>query len=114
MNSFDDMLIDKNELNDIPSLRQRIEDMNNWIDHLDDEIISCRRRLWMDYENFCIIANIMDKIIAEFGEDNIKQIVDEYMLKERHDALKMQRTLAKNAELNFDFVDLNSLFSIKL
>ena len=114
MNSFDDMIIDKNELNDFSSLRQRIDNMSNWIDHLDDEIHSYRRRLWMDYENFSIIANIMEKIIAEFGEDNIKQIVDDYMDNERDLALKKQRQMARKAELNFDFVDLDSLFSIKL
>jgi hypothetical protein len=114
MNSFDDMIIDKNELNDFASLRHRIDQMNNWISHLDDEILCCRRRLWMDYENFSIIANIMDKIIAEFGEDNIKRIVDTYMDNERDFALKKQRQIARNAQLNSDFVDLDSLFSIKL
>ena len=114
MNSFDDLIIDKNELNDFGSLRQRIDQMNNWISHLDDEILCCRRRLWMDYENLSIIANIMDKIIAEFGEDNIKQIVDNYMDKDRDLVLKKQRQMARNAELNFDFVDLDSLFAIKL
>jgi len=114
MNSFDDMLIDKNELNDFASLRQRIDDMSNWIDHLDDEIHSYRRRLYINHENMVDLAHIMEKIITEFGEDNIKRIIDEYMLNERHDALKNQRTLARNAELNFDFVDLDSLFSIKL
>jgi DNA gyrase/topoisomerase IV subunit A len=114
MNSFDDMILDKNELNDFGSLRQRIDEMNNWINHLDDEIHSCRRRLWMDYENFSIIANIMERIITEFGEDRIKRIIDDYMQNERQDALRKQRTLARKAELNFDFVDLDSLFSIKL
>ena len=38
MNSFDDFVLDKDELNDFGSLRQRIDDMNNWINHLDDEI----------------------------------------------------------------------------
>ena len=113
MNSFDDMLIDKNELNDVASLRQRIKDMNNWIDHLDDEIISCRRRLWMDYETFFNIANIMEKIMAEFGKSRVQKIIDYYMRNERHDALRKQRQLAKNSQLNFDFVDLDSLFVIE-
>jgi hypothetical protein len=110
MNAFDAMLIDKNELNDLASLKTRVDEMNNWVDHLDDEIISYRRRLWLDYKNFFNIANIMEKIMAEFGEDRVQRIIDDYMKNDRQDALKKQRTLAKNSRLNFDFVDLDSLF----
>jgi len=109
MNSFDDMIIDKNELNDFSSLRQRINDMNNWIDHLDEENHSYRRRLWIYYENMVDLAHIMEKIITEFGEDRIQEIIDDYMDNERHLALKKQRQMAKNAELNFEFVDLEEL-----
>ena len=52
--------------------------------------------------------------MAEFGEDRIERIIDYYFDNERHDALKKERQLAKSAELSFDFVDLDSLFSIKL
>jgi hypothetical protein len=114
MNSFDDMILDKNELNDIGSLRQRIDDMGNWIEHLDDEIHSYRRRLYINHENMVDLAHIMEKIITEFGEDRVKQIVDQYKDNERQGALRKQRMLARNAELNSDFVDLDSLFSIKL
>jgi hypothetical protein len=110
MNSFDAMLIDKNELNDLASLKIRVDEMNNWVDHLDDEIISYRRRLWLDYENLFNIANIMEKIMAEFGENRVQRLIDDYMRYERHDALRKQRQLAKNSQLNFDFVDLDSLF----
>jgi hypothetical protein len=88
--------------------------MSNWIDHLDEEIVSNRRRLWVYHENMVDLAHIMEKIVTEFGEDNIKRIIDDYMLNLRHDALKKQRHMARNAELSFDFVDLESLFSIKL
>ena len=112
MNSFDLMIKDKNALNDFASLKARIEEMINWIDHLDDEIISYRRRLWLDYENFFNIANIMEKIMAEIGEDRVQWIIDDYMYSnQRQDALKKQRQLARNAELNFEFLDLDSLFS---
>ena len=111
MNSFDDMIIiDKNELSDITSLRQRIEDMNIWIRHLDEEIHSYHRRFWINHENMVDLAHILEKIITEFGEDNIMRIVDDYMDNERDGALKKERQLAKSAELSFDFVDLDSLF----
>ena len=61
MNSFDDFKIDKNELNDIASLRERIDDMNNRIDHLDEENHSYRRRL-------CLIA--IDWTIPNFQPAN--------------------------------------------
>ena len=111
MNSFDDMLIDKNALNDFVSLKTRIDEMNNWIDHLDDEIISYRRRLYIDYEKIFNIANIMEKIMTEFGDKRVQGIIDDYMENERQDGLKKQRQMAKNAECNFEFVDLDTLFS---
>ena len=114
MNSFDDTIIDKIELNDIASLKTRIDDMNNWIYHLDEEIFSNRRRLWRNFEDFVNIAHIMEKIIMELGEDRFQEIVDDYMQNERQNVLMKQRQLARNGELNFDFVDLDSLFSIKL
>jgi len=95
----------------IASLRQRIDQMSNWIDHLDDEIISCRRRLWLDYIKIFNIANIMDRIMAEFGEDGVQRIIDYYMRNEQQNALKKQRQLAKDSRLNVDFVDLDSLFA---
>jgi hypothetical protein len=36
------------------------------------------------------------------------------MENEREDALQKERQLAKSAELSFDFVDLERLFSVKL
>ena len=114
MNSFDDWIIDKNELIDIASLRQRIDDMSNWIRHLDEEIHCYRRRLYINYENFVDLAHIMEKVMAEFVEDRIGRIIDGYFDSGRQNALKKERQLARNAELNFDFVDLDSLFSIKL
>ena len=48
--------------------------------------------------------------MAEFGKSRVQKIIDDYMRNERHDALKKQRQLAKNSQLNFDFVDLDSLF----
>ncbi len=101
MNSFDDMIIDKNELNDFSSLRQRIDDMNNWIRHLDEENHSYRRRLYVYYENMIDLAYIIEEIFKEYGEDNIKRIIDDYMDNERHFALKKERQLAKSAELSF-------------
>jgi hypothetical protein len=88
--------------------------MNNWIDNLDEEIHSYRRRLYINYENLIDLAHIMKKIMAEFGEDNILRIVDDYMDNERHDALRKERQLAKSAELSFEFADLERLFSAKL
>jgi hypothetical protein len=88
--------------------------MSNWIDHLDEENHSYRRRLWMYYEYMVDLAHIMERIVKAYGEDNIKAIIDQYFDNERHDALKKERQLAKSAELNFDFVDLESLFSVKL
>lgn len=114
MNSFDDIIIDKNELNDVASLKARIDDMSNWIDHLDEENHSYRRRLWIYYENMVDLAHVMQKMTTKYGEDNIKAIIDDYMDNERQDALRKQRQLARNGELNFDFVDLDSLFSAKL
>ena len=111
MNSFDLMIKDKNALNDFVSLKARVDEMKNWINHLDDEIISYRRRLWMDYENFVDIANIMEKIMAEFGSESVQRMIDDYLENERQDALKKQRELAKKAELNFDCVDFETLFS---
>jgi hypothetical protein len=114
MNSFDDIIIDKTELNDFGSLRQRIEDMNIWIRHLDEEIHSYHRRFWINHENMIDLAHILEKIITEFGEDRFQEIVDDYMQNERDGALKKERQMAKNAELNFEFVDLEELFSMKL
>ena len=114
MNSFNDFKIDKNELKDIASLRQRIEDMSNWIDHLDEENHSYRRRLYVYYENMVDLAHIMEKIFQEYGEDKIKAIIDQYFDNYRQDALRKERQLARNAELNLNFVDLDKLFSIKL
>ena len=114
MNSFDDTIVDNIELNDIASLRKRIDDMNTWIDHLDEESHSNRRRLWIYYENMVDLAHVMKKIMAEFGEDRIQEIIDDYMDNERQKALRKQRQLARNGELNFEFVDLDSLFSAKL
>ena len=88
--------------------------MNTWIDHLDEENHSYRRRLWMYYEYMVDLAHVMEKIMMQFGEDNIKRIIDDYFDNERQDALKKERQLAKSAELSFDFVDLDRLFSIKL
>ena len=64
MNSFDDMNINSNELNDIASLKKRIDDMNTWIDHLDEEIHSQRRRLWCNFEDF----------VNESGNKNLNKI----------------------------------------
>ena len=116
MNSFDDMIMEigKNELNDIASLRQRINDMSNWIDHLDEESHSNRRRLWLYHEYMFDLAHVMDRIMTGYGEDNINAIIDQYFDNDRQDALRKERQLARNAELNLNFVDLDRLFSIKL
>jgi hypothetical protein len=60
------------------------------------------------------LAYIMEKIFKEYGEDNIKRIIDDYMDNERNSALRKERQLAKSEELSCDFVDLDRLFSIKI
>ena len=56
----------------------------------------------------------MEKIMAEFGEDRVQRLIDDYMKNDRQDALKKQRQLAKDAELNFEFLDLDSLFATEI
>jgi hypothetical protein len=114
MNSYDDIIIDKNELNDVSNLKKRINDMNTWIDHLDEENHCYRRRLWMYFEYMVDLAHVMNRIMTEFGDDNIKRLIDQYFDNDRQDILRKERQLARSAELSFDFVDLDRLFSIKL
>ena len=91
MNSFDDININSNEWNDNASLKKRIDDLNNWIDNLDKENHSYRRRLWMHYEYMFDLAYVMERIVTEYGEDNIKAIIDEYFDNYRQDALRKER-----------------------
>ena len=111
MNSFDGMIKDKNEIIDIPNLKFRIDEMNNWIDFLDAEIVSYRRRLWRYFEDMVDVAHIMEKVMSEFGESRLQKLIDDYMENERHDVLKKQRKMAVSGNCNFEFVDLDSLFS---
>ena len=88
--------------------------MNNWIAHLDEENHSNRRRLWLYHEYMVDLAHVMEKIMTEYGEDNIKRIIDDYFDNYRQDALRKERQLARSAELSFEFADLDRLFPIKL
>jgi hypothetical protein len=113
MNSHDKMQLKLNKLNDMDSMKKEIDELNDWIDFLDSENLSYRRRLWLYFEEMVDVSNIMKKLCMEFGEERIQKIIDDYRENDRQEALEHQRRLAKDVEKNLVSIDLEELFPVE-